>query len=86
MVGCATTAVATAPPQGFPLHQMRVPKTVSDRALGKMGGNTMHLHSVGLALLMGIRLLKDPVPATGLAVSPRKTKAVFVDIDKSLSS
>ena len=66
--------------QGFPLHRMRVPRKISDSALGKMGGNTMHLHAVGLALLMGIRLLRDPVPAVSPAVPLVKSKAVFVSI------
>ena len=47
---------------GFPLHRVAIPSSVSNEALGKMGGNTMHLQCVGLALLMGISLLKDPVP------------------------
>ena len=47
---------------GFPLHRMQIPAGVSDADLASMGGNTMHLHSVGLALLMGISLLRDPLP------------------------
>ena len=47
---------------GFPIHRVTIPSSVSNDALGKMGGNTMHLQCVGLALLMGISLLKDPVP------------------------
>ena len=47
---------------GFPLHRMQAPATISDESLGSMGGNTMHLHSIGLALLMGINLLKSPLP------------------------
>ena len=47
---------------GFPLHKMQVPATISDEKLGLMGGNTMHLQCIGLALLMGMSLLKTPVP------------------------
>ena len=46
----------------FPIHRVTIPSSVSNDALGRMGGNTMHLQCVGLALLMGISLLKDPVP------------------------
>ena len=44
-----------------------------------MGGNTMHLHSVGLALLMGISLLHDPLPKQGPSARSNKfVKAQFV--------
>ena len=65
---------------GFPLHRMQIPREVPDEALGKMGGNTMHLHAVGLALLMGIRLLRDPVPVVSPALFLGKTKPVLVSI------
>jgi hypothetical protein len=64
---------------GFPIHRMSISSSVSNEALGKMGGNTMHLHSVGLALLMGNSLLQDPLPKNGLAERPDAfVKAQFV--------
>jgi hypothetical protein len=42
--------------QGFPVHRMSLPATVSDATLGTLGGNAMHLKSVALALLVGILL------------------------------
>ena len=37
----------------FPVHKMRMPRNVTDKDLESLGGNTMHLASVGLALLIG---------------------------------
>ena len=60
---------------GFPIHRMSIPSSVSNEALGKMGGNTMHLHSVRLELLLGISLLQE----NGLAERPDAfVKAQFV--------
>ena len=55
---------------GFPMHRVSIPSSVSNEALGKMGGNTMHVQCVGLALLMGISLLRDPLPAYRPAERP----------------
>ena len=41
----------------FPIHRMRLPAALTDEALGDMGGNTMHLKSVGLAVLLGVGLV-----------------------------
>ena len=72
---------------GFPLHRMRVPQGVSDADLGTMGGNTMHLHSVGLALLMGISLLRDPLPTTLAMQCPDKVvPAEFVSVPAGTKS
>ncbi len=38
----------------FPLHRMPVVPNISDKDLESMGGNTMHLASVGVALLIGM--------------------------------
>ena len=38
---------------GFPVHRMRIPASIDDVALAHLGGNTMHLKSVGLAVLPG---------------------------------
>ena len=65
---------------GFPIHRVSIPSSVSNEALGKMGGNTMHLQCVGLALLMGISLLQDPLPINraGAERSNRSVAAQFV--------
>lgn len=66
---------------GFPLHRMRVPSGISDADLGSMGGNTMHLHSVGLALLMGMSLLRDRLPTALPTQCPHKVvPAQFVSV------
>ena len=44
----------------FPLHRMKIPTTVKPRSLAKMGGNTMHLKSVGLAMCMGLAMVSLP--------------------------
>jgi len=38
----------------FPLHNMSWPPNMSDKDVEDLGGNTMHLAAVGLALLIGI--------------------------------
>ena len=38
----------------FPVHKMRMSRNVTDKDLESLGGNTMHLASVGLALLIGM--------------------------------
>ena len=47
---------------GFPLHRMQIPTSISSTSLGLLGGNTMHLHCIGIVLLMGIALLKERLP------------------------
>ena len=42
---------------GFPIHRMKIPTSTSKSALSSLGGNTMHVKCVGLALLMGIVLV-----------------------------
>ena len=39
----------------FPIHNMSIPDDFPYKQLGYMGGNTMHLKSVALALLIGAR-------------------------------
>ena len=41
----------------FPLHKMQIPSDFPEEELAKMGGNTMHLKSVGLALTIGLALV-----------------------------
>ena len=41
----------------FPLHRMKIPSTIKDVTLGKLGGNTMHLKSVALALAIGASMI-----------------------------
>ena len=70
---------------GFPLHRMKIPNAISDASLGKMGGNTMHLHCIGLALLMGMSLLRDPVPPAPEQIQG-SCKAVCVQAERRQSA
>jgi hypothetical protein len=59
---------------------MKILGNISDQALGKIGGKTMHLHSVGLAMLIGMSLLKDPVPPIPATCPPSSGEvAVLVE-------
>ena len=71
---------------GFPLHRMQIPREISDADLASMGGNTMHLHSVGLALLMGLSLLRDPLPARPMQCPEKRVPAQFVSVTESTGS
>ena len=42
---------------GFPVHRMRIPVSIDDVALARLGGNTMHLKPVGLPVSLGIGLV-----------------------------
>lgn len=42
---------------GFPVHRMLIPKDITDSQLESMGGNTMHVHVVGAAILMALALV-----------------------------
>ena len=42
---------------GSPVHRMKIPASIDDVALARLGGNTMHLKSVGLAVLLGVGLV-----------------------------
>ena len=50
----------------FPVHRMKIPTTVKARTLRSLGGNTMHLKSVGMALCMGLAMVK---PSLGVEMS-----------------
>ena len=41
----------------FPVHRMQIPEDFPEEKLGHLGGNTMHLKSVGLALTIGLGLV-----------------------------
>ena len=41
----------------FPVHRMKIPEDFPEEKLGHLGGNTMHLKSVGLALTIGLGLV-----------------------------
>jgi site-specific DNA-cytosine methylase len=71
---------------GFPLHRMTIPASVSDSTLASLGGNTMHVKSVGLALVIGLCLVKGPVPCESpsqvksiIDKLPRAPRAIFLD-------
>ncbi len=60
---------------GFPLHKMRLPSTgCSNADLAKLGGNTMHVQSVGSVMLIGLCLLDLTRPlGTGSVPRARST-------------
>lgn len=61
---------------GFPLHRMKIPASISQKALGLLGGNTMHLQCIGLVLLIGIALLKETLPPRPVSDASGKTPEV----------
>ena len=64
---------------GFPLHRMQISASISQRSLGLLGGNTMHLHCIGIALLMGIALLKEKLPPRPISDdSGKRPEVVFI--------
>jgi hypothetical protein len=56
---------------GFPVHRMNIPASISDSTLGDLGGNTMHLKCVGLAIMIAIGLTRWPAGAPP-STAPRK--------------
>ena len=48
---------------GFPIHRMKFPAGLSDKELEKMGGNTMHVHVVGAAMVMALAMVDWSLPA-----------------------
>ena len=54
--------------QAFPLHKMTKPQTVSEHSLSKLAGNSMNLHCVGAALLLGMGLLDLAAASSSSAV------------------
>lgn len=44
----------------FPVHRMKIPTTLTGTTLRHLGGNTMHLKSVALALCMGLAMMRPP--------------------------
>ena len=55
----------------FPLHKMKLPCDVTATTLSNLGGNTMHLASIGLALLIGIGLIDWSKNAASPGQKPR---------------
>jgi site-specific DNA-cytosine methylase len=60
---------------GFPLHKMSTPRSLTHAQLGNMGGNTMHLMSVGFVMLVGLKLV---VSGSQGVSSDAPAKVVFV--------
>ena len=75
MLGCEKLLL-----HGFPLHRMQIPTSISSTSLGLLGGNTMHLHCIGIVLLMGIALLKERLPPYRVGGSSGEMPdVVFID-------
>lgn len=48
---------------GFPVHRMVFPAQVTDAELASMGGNTMHVHVVAVALMLSTSMVDWTLPA-----------------------
>ena len=60
---------------GFPVHRMVFPAQVTDAELASMGGNTMHVHVVAVALMLATSLVDWTLPAASKGgPSPTPTK------------
>ena len=66
----------------FPVHRMKIPTTVTPTTLRSLGGNTMHLKSVGLAICMGMAMVK---PSFGQEVTIDKKKSWGVGMSKGMA-
>ena len=65
----------------FPVHRMKIPTTITPTTLRSLGGNTMHLKSVGLAICMGMAMVK---PSFGQQVTIDK-KSWGVGMSKGMA-
>ena len=66
----------------LPLHRMVIPEGVSDSDLECMGGNMMHLQTVGLAMLLALSLVDWHNPAARAA--PAKPAAIAVSAEAAM--
>ena len=66
-VGRVVTPREKLLPHLFPLHKMQVPPDFLEEDWGTMGGNTMHLKSVGLALTIGLALTDFSCTASAMS-------------------
>ena len=66
----------------LPLHRMVIPEGVSDGGLECMGGNMMHLQTVGLAMLFALSLVDWLNPAARAA--PAKPAAIAVSAEAAM--
>lgn len=54
---------------GIPIHRARFPSELTDRNIASLGGNTMHVQCVGVALLCGMSLIKWDLPAVKMGAT-----------------
>ncbi len=79
-VGRVVTLVEKLLLNGFPLDRLCIPVSISDTHLSSLGGNTMHVHCVAAALLIGLALIDwerrvpKMVPASGAATKRRRPR------------
>jgi site-specific DNA-cytosine methylase len=66
----------------LPLHRMVIPEGVSDSDLECMGGNMMHLQTVGFAMLLALSLVDWHNPAARAA--PAKPAAIAVSAEAAM--
>lgn len=50
---------------GFPVHRMKFPPHLTYRDMESMGGNTMHVHVVGAAIILLLSMVDWSLPAAG---------------------
>ena len=63
----------------FPIHTMSIPEGFPEAELGRLGGNTMHLKSIGLALAIGMALV-DFSPASPTAQLGKNPRAIVLPL------
>ena len=66
---------------GLPLHRMALPSSISDAEWESMGGNMMHLQTVGVAMMLALVLVDWSVPEA----SRRPTKQPTLSSQKGLA-
>eukprot|EP00974_Lingulodinium_polyedra_P098102 9510771-Lingulodinium_polyedra.AAC.1 len=58
---------------GMPLHQLDIPHSLSENALRRLAGNTMHVQCIGTAMLLALSLTDLGHRAKSQVACPSKT-------------
>lgn len=61
---------------GFPVHRIKFPSTLTDRDVASLGGNTMHVHVVGIAMLLALSAVAWQRPASRIVVAMSNKKTL----------
>ena len=62
---------------GFPVHRMAIPSDIGSSAVASLGGSTMHVVSVALALQIGILLVHPSSSASSTSTADGKSEVVY---------